>query len=497
MSEVTNGAPPARIADFTPLPAGRDQYPLEFIEKHGVVKLSDTAGAVVIGVTDATDRVLLERLRSFHGATVSFRRVDGAELAAHLGREASQMGAAASERESDDERLLLDRLANDAPIVNLVNNLLLEAVTAGASDVHVEPFADEVRVRYRLDGVLQTVRRLERSWFAGIASRVKVMANLNIMERRRPQDGRISVELGRDTIDLRVSIVPTVDGESIVMRLFSRRSAPLLLDEVGLSQSALAQLRSVFRVPHGLLLATGPTGSGKTTTLNAVLREIRSDELKIVTIEDPIEYAMPGIDQIQTNERIGLTFESLLRRVLRQDPDVLMVGEIRDLETAELAVRAALTGHLVLSTLHTNDAVSVVSRLRNMGLESYLIAAVLKAAVAQRLVRRVCEDCRETRSLTPAEAAISERFGVEVGSVHYGTGCASCGQSGYRGRVAVFELLRIDERAEELIADAAPMSALREHVRQSGARSLIEDGLAKIAAGVTTFEELERVVVTS
>jgi len=484
----------ARLDEYLPLPAGTEQYPTEFIERNGAVKLAENDDGVVVGLGNTEDRVLRERLSGFHGKPITFFRVDPTELAAYLGRQAAESAPGAGGGEIQDEKLYLDRLANDAPIVNLVNNLLLEAVRAGASDVHIEPFAEELRVRYRLDGLLRTVRTLEQSWFTGVASRVKVMANLNIMERRRPQDGRISVRLAGDRIDLRVSIVPTVDGESIVLRLFNQQSAPMLIGALGLAPGALEELRSVYRVPHGLLLATGPTGSGKTTTLNAMLREIRSDELKIVTIEDPIEYAMPGVDQIQTNESIGLTFESLLRRVLRQDPDVLLVGEIRDAETAELAIRAALTGHLVLSTLHTNDAVSVISRLRNMELEPYLVAAVLRAALAQRLVRRICPDCSSPRPLKPAERSFAERAGVEITEAHEGAGCAACGGTGYRGRVALFELFRTDERVEELIAEERPLSAVRKHLRGAGMRTLVEDGLGKIAAGITTFEELERVV---
>ncbi|MGA2479299.1 MAG: GspE/PulE family protein, partial [Spirochaetia bacterium] len=367
------------LAEFMPLPEGDNQYPLEYMDANSVIKLREDAEEVLVGACEPENAPLLRSLRNFHGKPVGFFRIDRAELSAYLGRRLSALETQPPHSIGEnDERILLDRLANDAPIVNLVNSLMIEAIRVGASDIHIESFAEGTRVRYRIDGVLRTVSRIEKEKFPAVASRIKIMANLNIMERRLPQDGRISVHMGDGTFDVRVSIVPIAAGESIVLRLFNTSGSPLGLAELGIDAECQTLIRRMVAVPHGLVLATGPTGSGKTTTLNAVLREIASEMVKVVTIEDPVEYLIDGVGQIQTHERIGLTFESLLRRVLRQDPDVIMVGEIRDSPTAELSVRSALTGHLVLSTLHTNDAVSVIPRLRNMGVEPYLLAAVLR-----------------------------------------------------------------------------------------------------------------------
>ncbi|HEY9594398.1 MAG TPA: GspE/PulE family protein, partial [Spirochaetia bacterium] len=416
--------PHASLADFAPLPEGSRQYPLEYMDANSVIKLREDEAGIVVGVCDPRNAELLTSLRAFHDGEVAFRCIDRSELSAYLGRRLSVIDAEGAKAGlPEDERILLDRLANDAPIVNLVNSLMIEAIRKGASDIHIESFAEEARVRYRIDGVLRTVGRIEKGKFAAVASRIKIMANLNIMERRLPQDGRISVHLGEGSFDVRVSIVPISEGESVVLRLFNTEGIPQQLEDLGLDPEVIAHLRGLGAAPHGLVLATGPTGSGKTTTLNALIREIALESLKVITIEDPVEYRIDGVSQIQTNERIGLTFESLLKRVLRQDPDVIMVGEIRDAATAELAMRAALTGHLVLSTLHTNDAVSVIPRLRNMGVEPYLIAAVLRGAMAQRLVRTVCPSCRVSRKPDERERALLKKYGIASARLVRGKGC--------------------------------------------------------------------------
>ena len=379
---------------------------------------------------------------------------------------------------------MLDRIANDAPVVNLVNSLVIDGIRARASDIHIEGFSDATVVRYRVDGRLRTVHRLEADRFAAVASRVKIMANLNIMERRLPQDGRLTVHLDEDVVDVRVSIVPISAGESIVLRLFPTKRGPLGLEELGLEPEGIARLRRMATLPNGLVLVTGPTGSGKTTTLNAVLREVRSDALKIITIEDPVEYVTDGIDQIQTNERIGLTFESILRRVLRQDPDVIMVGEVRDTPTAELAIRAALTGHLVLSTLHTRDSVSAVTRLADMGVEPYLIAAVLRCVLAQRLVRRLCPACRQSTRPTKAQRETWRALGLEAGSLFRAKGCKACQGTGFRGRVAIFESFESCGELEDLIVQGRRDAELRELLAGRGLGSLALDGHRKALAGV-------------
>ena len=485
------------LAEFMPLPESQDQYPLEYSDANSVIKLREDEEEVLVGVCDPGNSAILEYLRNFHGKPVEFFRIDRTELSAYLGKRLSVLETEAPGRAAaDDERLMLDRLANDAPIVNLVNSLMIEAIRKGASDIHIESFSKDTRVRYRIDGVLQTVSRMEKEKFPAVASRIKIMANLNIMERRLPQDGRISVHMGDGTFDVRVSIVPIAAGESIVLRLFNTSGSPLGLAELGIDPENLALIRRLVAVPHGLVLATGPTGSGKTTTLNSVLREIASETVKVVTIEDPVEYLVEGVGQIQTHERIGLTFESLLRRVLRQDPDIVMVGEIRDSPTAELSVRAALTGHLVLSTLHTNDAVSVIPRLRNMGVEPYLLAAVLRGALAQRLVRRTCASCSRAGKPTREEKELLKRNGLLAGSLHHGKGCDACGGTGFKGRTAIVEAFSSDETVEEMILKGERASSIAGYLRTKGFKTLFQNGLQMAMHGLTTLAEVESVVMS-
>jgi len=485
------------LTQYKPLPEGEEQYPLGYIEAHHAIKLREETSRVAVGVCDPGDGELLENLRSFHRRkAVAFKRIDPSELAGYLGeRLSAEEGAGGNGDTSTTDPLLLDKLASDAPIVNLVNSIMIEAIRKGSSDIHIESFSDEVYVRYRLDGFLKRVQKIDRERFLALASRIKIMANLNIMERRLPQEGRISVHLGDDIIDVRVSIVPIADGESIVLRLFNKNRELYGLDQLGMEEDALERLRAVIREADGLILVTGPTGSGKTTTLNSALRERNSEETKIITIEDPIEYRISGINQIQTNERIGLTFESILRRVLRQDPDVIMVGEVRDPPTTELAIRAALTGHLVFSTLHTNDSVSVVPRLKNLGVEPYLISAVLKGVVAQRLVRRICPHCRESALPTPSQERMLAHHGMEIDRLWYGTGCAECSGTGYSGRIGVFEYFRSGKEIEAMIAQDREVSIIKHFLVSKGMRTLMADGLKKVIDGTTTLSEIERAVL--
>ena len=332
------------------------------------------------------------------------------------------------------------------------------------------------------------------SYFSPISSRIKIMADLNIMERRLPQDGRISVSIAQMELDMRLSIVPIAGGESIVLRIFNRRSSILSLEDLGFSSTLRARIEQLYRKPHGLVLFTGPTGSGKTTSLNAIIRKLDNRINKIVTIEDPVEYQIEGVNQIQTNEEIGLTFHSLLRRVLRQDPNIIMVGEIRDAETAQLAIRAALTGHLVLSSLHTNDAVSSVQRLINMGVESYLLAAVLQGAVAQRLVRILCPHCRKADAPSPGERRIYETNGLEPERIFRPGGCSRCSHTGYSGRTIIAECFVTSPELGALIVENAPNHLLWERLKQDDVHSLLRDGLKKSITGITSLKELERVL---
>ncbi len=486
--------PRASLAEFCPLPEADQQYPLEYMDANAVIKLREDGREVVVGICEPGNTALLGSLREFHDKPVRFRWIDKAELSGYLGRRLSVLDAGPRPTAPDGERLLLDRLANDAPIVNLVNSLMIEAIRKGASDIHIESLSAETRVRYRIDGVLQVVARLEKEKFPALASRIKIMANLNIMERRLPQDGRISVHLGGGAYDVRVSIVPIADGESVVLRLFNTEGAPLGLEELGLDERCITLLRQLAAAPHGLVLATGPTGSGKTTTLNAVLRELATEAVKIITIEDPVEYRIDGVDQIQTHERIGLTFDTMLKRVLRQDPDIIMVGEIRDGPTAELSLRAALTGHLVLSTLHTNDAVSVIPRLRNMGVEPYLLAAVLRGAMAQRLVRRVCPSCAKSRAPDARERALLQEHGLSATKLRHGAGCDACSGTGFKGRVAVGEIFGTNATVEEMILREERVSAIAAYLETKGFHSLARNGFALALKGVTTVAEVEMAV---
>ncbi|MBI3912152.1 MAG: Flp pilus assembly complex ATPase component TadA [Armatimonadetes bacterium] len=398
-------------------------------------------------------------------------------------------------REGEENIAELQRLAREALVVRLVNNLLREAVRARASDVHIEAFEDRVQVRYRIDGILHEAPPPPQRLYPAIVSRVKILADLDIAERRLPQDGRIKTHILGHDIDIRVSIVPTLHGEAVVMRLLDQSVIHLTLEQLGFNVEDLARYEQSIHRPHGMLLVTGPTGSGKTTTLYASLRRIFTPAKKIITIEDPVEYQFSGVNQIQVRERIGLTFARGLRSIVRQDPDVIMVGEIRDRETLEIAIHAALTGHFVYSTLHTNDAAGAIARTLDMGMEAYLLASSVQAVMAQRLARRVCPDCRTLRAPEPEMRLIMEReTGAPVPDrLWYGEGCTTCRFTGYASRVGLFELLTVSESIRRLILDRASSSQIKALAVQQGMRTLRQDGWAKVRDGVTTIEEVVRV----
>lgn len=482
------------ISDYLPLPDGKIQYGTDFIETHSSIVLETDETSVTIGICSTDNVGLMEILAHFHDKKIIYRKIDHDELSEYLGKLHSGLSDKNLSSDIGKEKLTLDKIANDAPVINFVNSTIIEGIRKRASDIHIEAFSDTVKVRYRIDGALRTVNQISPSMFQAVSSRIKIMSNLNIMERRLPQDGRISVHLGGDTQDIRVSIVPTAHGESIVLRLLNRKSTLICLDELGLREESLPDIRKILKTPFGLILATGPTGSGKTTTLNSMLREMDSEGLKIITVEDPIEYVMAGIDQIQTNEAIGLTFNSILKRILRQDPNIIMVGEIRDHETADLCIRAALTGHLVLSTLHTNDSISVIDRLRDMGVESFMIAAVLKTSMAQRLVRRLCPDCRKKRKPSIGEKGFFRASGVIPEYIYEAVGCDKCDGAGYHGRTLLYEYFSQDEEVESMIAAGSRHSEIEVYLKKTGMISLFEDGLKKIEEGLTTLSELETVM---
>ena len=390
----------------------------------------------------------------------------------------------------------LEELAHEASVVKFVNQILLEAFQERATDIHIEPFEDELRIRYRIDGILYDVSIPPnvRQFRSAIVSRIKIMANLNITEKRLPQDGRIKVRVGENELDLRISILPTQFGEAVDIRLLSRRDMFLGLEKLGLLTSDMKILESMIKKPHGIILVTGPTGSGKTTSLYACLSKINDSEKKIITIEDPIEYQLRGIAQIQIFPKIGLTFSRGLRSMLRHDPDIMMVGEIRDLETAEIAIRVALTGHLVFSTVHTNDAASTVTRLINMGIEPYLISSSVICIIAQRLVRLVCPYCKKKVAIT--EDVVNQfESGSDSSSlkIFEGKGCEACRFTGYRGRTGIYEILVINEKIRELIDHKTAANKIKEKAITLGMRTLRQDGWEKIKMGLTTISEVLRV----
>jgi general secretion pathway protein E len=383
---------------------------------------------------------------------------------------------------------------DDAPIIRLVNSLLSQAIRERASDIHVEPFEKEVVARFRIDGILYNILTIQKRFQASIASRVKIMSGLNIAEKRLPQDGGMRIKIGGKDVDIRVSIVPTSFGERIVLRLLYRESALLPLDQIGFAGETLRRFEEFITKPHGIILVTGPTGSGKTTTLYGALSKINAPDKNIITIEDPVEYQLKGIGQIQVNPKIQLTFAAGLRSVLRQDPDVILVGEIRDGETAEIAIQAALTGHLVFSTLHTNDSAGAVTRLLDMKIEPFLISSSVMAILAQRLVRVLCTQCREPYALTQAELQELEIVpGAESRAAYRAKGCPACFQTGYLGRTAIYELLDIDDEMRQLIMKNADASTIKALAVRKGMKTLRQDGADKVLAGITSVDEVVRV----
>ena len=420
----------------------------------------------------------------------------------------SDVGGTGAQTQAED----LLSIANKAPVIKLVNKIFFQAMQSRASDIHVEPYENEARVRFRIDGVLHNVLTLPKQQTRALLSRLKIMSNLDIAERRLPQDGQSRIKTGQDLVDVRVSVIPTLGGERAVLRLLDKGGGELSLEQIGFGPDILERFRSIIRVPHGIILLTGPTGSGKTTTLYAALNELNSEERNILTVEDPIEYQLPGIGQMQVKPKINLTFANCLRHILRQDPDVIMIGEIRDLETAEIAIQASLTGHLVLSTLHTNDSASAVTRLLDMGIEPYLISSSVIAVMAQRLLRLICPSCKSTcqpqgqaSSIPSTEFTLSaaeglraglsegERASVSQGQLYKGLGCDNCLKTGYFGRTGIFELLIVDDQIKELIIKRRGSHIIKETAIAKGMSSLREDGLRKVLAGQTALEEVCRV----
>jgi type IV pilus assembly protein PilB len=404
---------------------------------------------------------------------------------------------AAGEFEAEDDLASVREVVEDAPIVKLVNLLITQAVQDRASDIHIEPTERDLRVRFRIDGVLHEVMRSPKSITSGVTSRLKIMADINIAERRIPQDGRLSVNANGKKIDLRVATLPTVWGEKIVMRVLDNSTAMLKLSDLGFSDHNYETYSKSFVKPYGMILVTGPTGSGKSTTLYATLNIVSRPEVNVITVEDPVEYRLPGINQVQTNNKAGLTFSSALRSILRSDPDIVLLGEIRDGETAHIAVEAALTGHLVLSTLHTNDAPSAIVRLTEMGIEPFLVGSSVDCVLAQRLARRLCPKCKEPYTPTP-EVLLSNGFpwqdGMDLPTLYRPVGCSACAKTGYKGRLALHEVMAVTEDIEKLTVERASSLVIGKVAVEQGMITLRMDGLLKVMAGVTSVEEIFRVV---
>jgi general secretion pathway protein E len=476
-----------------------DRLSAAFLRHARAVPLAADQQTLVLATADPLDPFTQAAVAMATGRRVTLEVAVPIELETALNRLYPQDEQTASDADSDapleEDTERLKDLASEAPVIRLVNLLITRAVETQASDIHIEPFEDRLRVRYRYDGVLHEAEPPPRHLAAAITSRIKIMARLDIAERRMPQDGRIKMAVRGQDVDFRVSTIPSLHGETVVLRILDRSAVAFDYARLGLSPAVIRKLGTALELPNGIVLVTGPTGSGKTTTLYTGLLALNAVTRKIVTVEDPIEYQLQGINQIQVRSQIGLNFANLLRSILRQDPDVIMVGEIRDGETAQIAVQAALTGHLVLSTLHTNSAAAAVTRLRDMGVEDYLLTAVLRGIMAQRLVRRLCPECRRA---APADPALVARFGLDRRTtdrpimLSHAVGCSACRQTGYRGRAAIAEFLELGPEIERLIFARADHSAIEREAIAAGMEPMFDAGLAAALAGETTIEEVTR-----
>lgn len=468
---------------------GEEKMQIAMQDPAGLAAASDLLALLEL---DTLDPVLAPKADILAAINAAYDQTRGSaeELVQNLEEESGESILNEIEEAAD----LLDD-ANDAPIIKLVNHIIAQAAKANASDIHIEPYQERFVIRYRMDGVLYELMRPPKWMQAPLISRIKVMAKLNIAEKRLPQDGRLEVRIGENNVDIRISTVPTSFGERVVLRLLNKSSTLLKLTEFGMEADTFDTLSRLIRLPNGIILVTGPTGSGKTTTLYAALSDINREDINIVTIEDPVEYRLPGIGQIQVNPKIGLSFASGLRSIVRQDPDVILVGEIRDHETAEIAVQSALTGHLVFSTLHTNDSASAITRLVDIGIEPFLITSAVKAVVAQRLVRVLCPDCRERYVPESAEIDTLGPDGacLRGRELYRAKGCAECLHTGYRGRRSIYEILIMEETLKSLILKTSDANPIQDAAVKNGMISLRKDGIRRIIDGLTTIEEVLRV----
>ncbi len=500
------------VVDLTTMivePKVLEQLPARLVHKQSCVPIAQKNGTLTVATSDPFEISVLDELRLLAGCSIELVLADEEDLNKFIrlnygvGSDTLDEMSAGLDAEVATDAATAEELeqAQEASVIKLVNDIIIEAVTERATDVHIEPYEKELVVRYRVDGVLQranvpaTINRFANA----IISRMKIMANMNIAEKRKPQDGRITfrhrtADRGFEEYDLRVSIIPMLYGEGVVLRILNKSAVMVGLNELGMPGAIYAKWDEIIHQPHGIVLVTGPTGSGKSTTLYASLCEIISDTVKVITVEDPVEYHVQGVNQIQVNDKVGLSFAAGLRSILRHDPDVVMIGEIRDQETAEIAVQASLTGHLVFSTLHTNDATGAITRLLDMGVEPFLVSSSVEAVIAQRLVRRICTKCTET--YTPGAGDVPPGFtGTGDGTLNRGRGCRSCRNSGYHGRIGIYELFSIGEDIRQMILERTNAQVLAKGALERGdLMRLVEDGYAKVRAGITTLSEVQRAI---
>jgi general secretion pathway protein E len=494
------------VDELPKVPFVLDGISARFIRENRIVPLDLRDDVLSVLMADPNNRAAIDALKVAVSPQLQIYTSDEAMIGEYIdrfyGKDAQDfskiietIGESGLEyiREDEEDAERLKDIASEAPIIRLVNLFITRAVEGRASDIHIEPYEREMKIRYRIDGILYDIETAPKRFQAAIISRIKIMAKLNIAERRLPQDGRIRLRVNEREIDLRVSTVPVMHGESVVMRILDREHIVIDLTQLGFLSDTLSTFHQLINRPHGIILVTGPTGSGKTTTLYGALDKINSPDKKIITVEDPVEYQIQGINQIQVKPQIGLHFNNTLRHIVRQDPDVIMIGEIRDLEAADIAIQAALTGHLVFSTLHTNDAPSAITRLLDIGVENFLLSSTIRGILAQRLVRVICPACKEV----DAQAMNTEEFrtmGIDDQAVLYrGRGCEQCSQTGYHGRTGIFELLLVTDEVRKMIVRKVDANQIRSVAIEQGMRTLLEDGIQKVTAGRTTLGEVLRV----
>lgn len=462
--------------------------PIQFARKHIIIPLSKENNILTVAMHDPMDYYAIDDMEMYTGFSIKPVIAAKADIL-------EAITAVYKEAESGETRN--DAAAEAAPAIRIVEQLIAAGVQLKASDIHMDPYENEVQVRYRIDGDLRRERTLPKSIQAAVVARVKILANMNITETRLPQDGRIKLKMESTHVDLRISVLPTVFGEKVVIRILDLSNVVKGLDELDFSEENYQKYSHLIEQPSGLILFTGPTGSGKSSGLYASINHLNREQYNIITVEDPVEFELQGVNQMQVNSNIGLTFATGLRSILRQDPNIIMVGEIRDSETAEIAVRASLTGHLVFSTLHTNNAIASIPRLMDMKIEPYLVVSSVSGVVSQRLVKRICRDCKEAYSPTAVEAELLGRHDLDSETLYRGKGCNSCKQTGYKGRMAVHELLVVDDKIRDLLIKNRSVDEIKEAAIENGMKMLIDDGLEKALQGMTTVEEVLRITVDS